>query len=397
MQRLDDPADDNSLGPTFIKLTLVDFALRTLATENQKETSPAPDRIDHDLQALMAQIVSFRLAQDDSDQAPPSDVTTGDIKRACEDLGKLYESAVLDRARSLVERYQCPMHPDVVGIKGAICPKCGMPLDMQVRLSAVGLAPGVELPRIVRAQVETDAPLQIGMRANAHLTLTGPEGYPVTPDELCEVHTQRIHLLIIDGSLTDYHHEHPVSTDVAGRYDFSFTPQKPGTYRIFADVQPYLTGVQEYAMTVIPAATSEEPLRKTGDKLEATVNGLRYTIQFRQPVKAGEAALGTLRVTQADGSPFTRLEPVMDAFAHLVGFHENRGTVLHIHPEMPQPPSPNDRGGPDLHFRLFALIPGYFRLFVQVQRDGVQQFASFGLNVAPGNTPWIDKEPAHLH
>ena len=106
--------------------------------------------------------------------------------------------------------------------------------------------------------------------------------------------------------------------------------------------------------------------------------------------------MGTLRITQADGSGFTRLEPIMDAYAHLVGFHENHTTVLHIHPETSQPPARNDRGGPDLHFRLFAPIPGYFRLFVQVQRDGVQQFASFGLNVAPGTTPWIDQEKPHM-
>ena len=245
--------------------------------------------------------------------------------------------------------------------------------------------------------METDAPLQVGVQAICHLTLWGPGDGPVASDELSEVHTQRIHLLIIDGSFTDYHHEHPVPTNVAGRYDFSFTPQKPGTYRVWADVQPSFTGIQEYAMTVIPAATSEELLRKTPDTLEATVNGLHYAIQFQQQVKAGETATGTLRVTQADGSGFTRLEPVMGAFAHLVGFHENHTTVLHIHPEVPQPPAPDDRGGPDLHFRLFAPLPGYFRLFVQVQRDGGQQFASFGLNVAPGDTPWIDQEPAHLH
>ena len=122
----------------------------------------------------------------------------------------------------------------------------------------------------------------------------------------------------------------------------------------------------------------------TKDNLEATVNGLHYAIHFQQEVKSGEPAMGTLRVTQADGSGFTQLEPVMGAFAHLVGFHENRTTALHIHPEALRPPEPNDRGGPDLHFRLFARLPGFFRLFVQVQRDGKQQFASFGLTVAPG-------------
>jgi hypothetical protein len=396
MPRLDDPVATNSLRATFQDLTLVDFAVSALESENNKERPASADRISNVLRVLKAQVAAFRREQDDSDEAPPRTVSLRDIRTTCEQVKALYESAVLVRARALAERCRCPMHPEVIGIKGAICPKCGMPLETEVRLSVSGLESSLSLRATIKARVETDAPLQIGKEARSHLSLWGPEGEPVTPDELAEVHTQRIHLLIIDDSFTDYHHEHPVPTNVAGRYDFSFTPRKPGTYLVWADVQPYLTGPQEYAMTVIPAVTPQEPLRKTVDQLDTTVNGLHYAIRFQQPVKAGEAAMGTLHVTQTDGSGFNRLEPVMGAFAHLVGFHENHTNVLHIHPEMSQPPAPNDRGGPNLRFRLFAGMPGFFRLFVQIQRDGSQQFASFALNVAPGNTPWIDEEPAHL-
>jgi hypothetical protein len=284
------------------------------------------------------------------------------------------------------------MHPDIIGAKGAVCPKCGMTLDTRMGLAAGSLA----LPAIIKAQVRMNAPLRVGLKAKGHLTLSGPQREPITPDHLCEVHTQKIHLLIVDGSLTDYHHEHPVPTNLAGRYDFSFTPQKPGSYRVWADVQPLITGKQEYAMTLIPAATSQEVLHDTGDRLEANVNGLHYAIQFHQPVRARETAMGTLRVTQADGSGFNRLEPVMGAFAHLVGFHENHTNVLHVHPEASQSPAAEDRGGPELHFRLYATISGFFRLFVQVQRDGEQQFASFGLNVLPCNTPQTDEEAPHV-
>jgi hypothetical protein len=397
MHRLDDPVAANSLKATFRDLRLVDIAVRALQSENNMGRSPATDRIANALRVLRAQVAAFRLEHDDSDEAPPRTVTLGDIRTTCEKLQTFYEPTVLVQARELAQRYRCPMHPEVIGMKGAICPKCGMPLDTEVRLLAPSMASGTPLPAVIKAQVETDAPLQVGVEANGHLSLWGPDGEPVTPDDLAEVRTQRIHLLIIDDSFTDYHHEHPVPTNVAGRYDFSFTPRKPGTYLVWADVQPVLSGLQEYAMTVIPAVTAQELLRNTADQLDTTVNGLHYAIRFQQPVKAGETAMGTLRVTQADGSGFNRLEPVMGAFAHLVGFHENHTTVLHIHPEMRQPLAPNDRGGPDLHFRLFATMPGFFRLFVQVQRDGGQQFASFALNVAPGNTPWIDKEPAHLH
>ncbi len=398
MPHLDDTVATNSLGATFRDLTLVDFAVSALESENNKERSPAADRLSNALRVLKAQVAAFRVEQDDSDEARLPTVTLGDIRTSCEQLQRFYEPTALVQARALAQRYRCPMHPEVIGTKGAACPKCGMPLKTQVRVSASGLAgTGAAFPKMVRAQVQVDRSLEIGVEVKAHLTLSWPEGDPVTVDDLCEVHTQKIHLLIIDGSFTDYHHEHPVSSVVPGRYDFAFTPKKPGTYLVWADVQPFVTGIQEYATTVIPAATSEEPLRVTADSLKATVNGLHYRIQFQQQVKAGEVALGTLRVTQNDGSGFTGLEPVMGAFAHLVGFHENHTTVLHIHPEMSQPPARSDRGGPDLHFRLFAPIPGFFRLFVQVQRDGVQQFVSFGLNVAPGNTPWIDQEPPHLH
>jgi hypothetical protein len=396
--RLVDPVAPSALGATFRDLTLVDFAAKALESENNRKRSPTTDRINKSLREVKEQIAAFHTEEDDSDKAAPQTVALGTIKSSCEQLEKLYEPSVLVQARELAQRYRCPMHPDVMGMEGTTCPKCGMPLETQVRLSPSDLTvTNAVFPKMVRAQVEIDTPLEVGVETKAHLSLSWPEGDPVTLDDLSEVHTRKIHLLIIDGSFIDYHHEHPVPTAQPGHYDFAFTPRKPGSYLAWADIQPNFTGIQEYAMTVIPAATQEEPLKTTKDVLETTVDGLHYTMQFQNPVKAGEVALGTLRVTQSNGSGFTRLEPVMGTFAHLVGFHENHITVLHIHPEVARTPAPGDHGGPDLHFRLFAPMPGFFRLFAQIQRDGFQQFAPFAVNVAPGNTPWIDQEPPHLH
>ena len=136
MQRLDDPVGADSLKATFRDLQLVDFAISTLATECARQRSPIADRIEDALKVLSAQIAGFRREQDDSDDAPPEEVTIGDIRITCEQLEKLYEPAVLDQARALAQRYQCPMHPDVIGMKGETCPKCGMTLDTQIRLSA---------------------------------------------------------------------------------------------------------------------------------------------------------------------------------------------------------------------------------------------------------------------
>jgi len=77
-----------------------------------------------------------------------------------------------------------------------------------------------------------------------------------------------------------------------------------------------------------------------------------------------------------------KLEPVMGAYAHIVGFYEDRQTVLHIHPEGEEPKSADERGGPTFGFRFYAPKPGFIRLYVQVQVDGKQVFAPFGTMVA---------------
>lgn len=140
-------------------------------------------------------------------------------------------------------------------------------------------------------------------------------------------------------------------------------------------------------MTVIQADTPAEPLKAIPDRLTNTVNGLSYSIQFAQAVKSGEPVNGIVHITSADGAGFTQLEPVMGAFAHIVGFHEDRTSALHIHPETARPLIPSDRGGPDLHFRFYAAKPGFYRLFVQVQRAGGQEFVPFNLNVVKGTMP----------
>jgi hypothetical protein len=73
----------------------------------------------------------------------------------------------------------------------------------------------------------------------------------------------------------------------------------------------------------------------------------------------------------------------MGAFAHLVGFSEDRRRVLHMHPAEARRLGPDDRGGPELRFRIFADAPGYYRLFLQVQVGGRSRFVPFGIDVVP--------------
>ena len=73
----------------------------------------------------------------------------------------------------------------------------------------------------------------------------------------------------------------------------------------------------------------------------------------------------------------------MATFAHLAGFNQDYQTVLHIHPSGAPVLDPAARGGPELKFQIYALRPGFVRLFAQVQIGGRSRFAPFGIQIVP--------------
>ncbi|MEN9676762.1 MAG: hypothetical protein RIS76_2658, partial [Verrucomicrobiota bacterium] len=73
----------------------------------------------------------------------------------------------------------------------------------------------------------------------------------------------------------------------------------------------------------------------------------------------------------------------MASFTHMVGFNEDGKNVLHLHPKGPPVTDAAARGGPQLDFLLYALRPGFVRLFAQVQIGGKPVFVPFGLQVEP--------------
>ena len=280
------------------------------------------------------------------------------------------------------------MHPEVQQATAGKCPKCGMdlvrksaatgPKDAHADHGADGHDHGSMGTIIVTAAA--DQPLRVGETTSVTLTLTR-QGSPVTLEDLKEAHTEKIHLLIIDPTLTDYHHEHPVPGDTPGNYRFSFTPRKEGPYRIWADLVPVGTGKQEYAIVDLDGAFAGGEVPARASSLTATVDGLTYAVNFDGPLQAGKATLGTLTVKDANGAVFTALEPIMGAYAHLVGFSEDLQTIAHIHPMGEEPKNPSDRGAGELQFHIQPEKSGLVRLFAQVQIGGQSKFAPFTLNV----------------
>lgn len=267
-------------------------------------------------------------------------------------------------------KYVCPMHPEVRQATAGKCPKCGM--DLEPTSAATGA---------ISAVATTAQPIRAGQKADATLVLKNPDGSAVTLDDLKEAHTEKIHVLIIDPTLMDYHHEHPVAGDRPGEYRFSFAPRTDGPYRIWADVVSAATGKQEYVVADLGGEFTGGEIPAPAQSLAATVDGLTYAVSFEGPLKAGEATLGILSVTDANGAVFQALEPIMGAYAHLVGFSDDRKTIAHIHPMGDEPKSAAERGAGRLQFHIEPERPGVLRLFAQVQIGGQSKFAMFTLNV----------------
>ena len=282
------------------------------------------------------------------------------------------------------------MHPEVQQATAGKCPKCGMDLvqktaatggkDEHADHGADGHSHGATQNTMTVA-ASTVQPLAVGQKAEVTLVLKKENGSPVTLNDLQEAHTEKIHVLIIDPTLTDYHHEHPVPGAAPGEYRFSFTPQKPGAYRIWADLVAADTGKQEYAIADLGGTPSVGEIPNRAPSLTTTVEGLTYSVTFDGPLKAGTATMGTLTVKDSSGAVFPSLEPIMGAYAHLVGFSEDFTTIAHIHPMGEEPKNPSDRGAGELQFHIEPEKSGLVRLFAQVQIGGQSKFAPFTLNV----------------
>ena len=294
-----------------------------------------------------------------------------------------------DKRTVQAEVFFCPMHPEVSSLSAdSVCPKCGMALKpRRIPYSFVYAAPPGE-PSISMT-AKADAPLTAGQRLRVRVRLAWRDGTPVTEGGLLVAHTQRIHLLIIDPTLEDYHHEHPMATGTLGEYEFTFEPRRTCAYRVYADVVPAVTGIQEYIAADLPdgadghASTTIQ--RKISTEVEA--GGLRFRMTTGEAVgttlHAGRAQALRVAVSEADGQPTHRLEPMMNAFAHLVGFYDDGRTVVHLHPAGPDVEDASARGGSALEFEVYPPKPGFLRLYCQVSVDGTSVYAPFGVNVLP--------------
>jgi len=280
----------------------------------------------------------------------------------------------------------CPMHSDFVSANAkAPCGKCGMDLlTRRIPYSFIYTKPGEPSMRMTAT---ASGPVEAGQKIEVKVRLEKTDKTPVRYPDLLLMHTEFIHLLIEEPSLGDYHHEHPKATDTPGEYVFSFTPTKTAPYRIWADLVPSATGVQELPFADLPSKGKAAPVADTESRFSSSSGGYQFELLLaggnHLPAKTGQARRMNITVNKPDGSPVLTLEPVMNAFAHLVGFYGDYQTVVHLHPTGGDVINQELRGGPSLGFMFFPPKAGFIRMYCQVLIDGKMLFAPFNLNIEP--------------
>ncbi|NUP53822.1 MAG: hypothetical protein HOW97_41850 [Catenulispora sp.] len=208
--------------------------------------------------------------------------------------------------------------------------------------------------------------------------IVGPDGRPVTAYE--PEQTKLMHFYLVRSDLTGFQHVHPTMA-ADGTWTAPIKAAGPGTYRAYASFIAKGADGEPVALTLSkevgsPGTAADQPLPDASATAEA--DGYTVTVDASK-LMAGMAM--PLKVSVAkDGKPVTDLEPYLETYAHLTGFHAGDMAMAHLHPEGGAATTPT--GGPELDFEATLPRAGQWRMFLQFQTGGVLHTAAVTLDVS---------------
>ena len=213
------------------------------------------------------------------------------------------------------------------------------------------------------------------------LYLYDHQGQGIAYEDIVVSHTERIHLMAVDPSLSDYQHLHPQPAGAPGYYQFEITPTKAGTYHVFLDFISLTSQRRVLAKSefLVPGEPSYVAI---GQSDRISQDGYSYTL--RTPLSGGfpvgEESQLELEVASTEGEGHPEFGLVMGAYAHLVVFDEAGRGFAHLHPQNPFIDQ-QDPFDPDLRFSFFPGDVGKYRLWAQLRVDGEERFVPFDIEV----------------
>jgi hypothetical protein len=218
-------------------------------------------------------------------------------------------------------------------------------------------------------------PAAVGDDGVLSLTVTGPDGQPVTGFD--EEHDKELHLIVVRADGRHFRHVHP-ERDSDGTWTIPWRWDAAGSYRVFTDFVPSESGEGLTLSTSLQAAGEYAPEPATGSVRTTTSDGFEVSVDG--DLVAGESSALTLTVSR-DGEGVTALEPYLGAFGHLVALRDGDLAYLHVHPHGDEPAA-GETSGPEIVFEATAPTPGRYLLYLDFQVDGEVHSAPLVLDTA---------------
>lgn len=232
-------------------------------------------------------------------------------------------------------------------------------------------------------QLVSHAPILKGQPSELAFQILDEEtGRALGADELKILHTKPLHTMVVDSSLTDYHHLHPAYDEKRQLFTCQFTPAQQGCYSMWSDFTVKGEAQPTHIKTNISALhrLNLPPRISPSSQMRSTDCSLSITAE--PPLRAGQSSELTLEIRDAAGQPLSDFEPIMGAYAHLIGFTADGAHFIHSHPMGAEPKSMADRGSSPLHFHITPPASGEAKFFLQIERNGRTQTIPFGQIIA---------------
>jgi hypothetical protein len=175
------------------------------------------------------------------------------------------------------------------------------------------------------------AAISPGKPATVAFTIDQPSGSALTAYRTGSGPHTGVHLIIVSDDLSTIIHRHP-PMQAGGRFRQRVVFPAPGRYRVIVDAYPLHGGPVPNFQLFRDVQVSGVPKPKPLGRYRAVqhVGGFTFSAPRRPRVRAIQAALMTVHVTDTHGQP-ARFVPWYGALAHAIFVHAGTLDYFHTH------------------------------------------------------------------
>jgi len=279
-------------------------------------------------------------------------------------------------------------------------PAAALPLAAIALLAGCGGSTTVTGPVIQPAAVyrlvhlEPRGPVVAGKPVRVSFQIQQPDGTPLVHFKTGPGPHTGVHLILVRRDLAYIIHQHPPVGRVATIAQ-TVTFPAPGPYRLVADVYPASaqqqinTNFQLFGTVHVSGAYHPKPLPPVSSS--DVIDGYRFTLSGAGHLKAIQATLVVVHVSEPDGKPAS-FTPWFGALAHAIFFRKGSLDYFHTHVCAPGVSGCTSVLGPTkvtgsstvpgkLNVGVLVPAPGTWRLFLQCKLNGTIFTAPFTLEV----------------